>query len=464
MSKLDDLLFPRIRATHPNTTLNNFYIISNPLLITAVSELLWMSDTIAQKILARASGNNSVDPGEIVMAAVDRAMSHDTTALVIKQFGQIGAKRVWDPEKITVVLDHRVPANTVESADAHKLIRRVLEHQGIMNFHDVGEGICHLVMMEKGYVQPGRLIVGTDSHSTTYGALGALGTGVGATEMAAIWATGELWLKVPETIKIVFKGEKPKSITGKDLILHVIGKLGVDYANYRAVEFYADRNDLLAIDDRISICNMSVEMGAKCGIVPYDGVTENYFKNNHSSLVHEIKREDLLADKDAKYCRENEFEIGSLEPQIAEPHNIDNVKTVHELAGIKIHQALLGTCTNGTLMDLKLAAAQLKGNVVHKHVRMIVVPGTRNIYLEALKLGLIQSFMEAGAVVLSPGCGPCMGAHQGLLAPEEVAISSSNRNFRGRMGSPDAEIYLASPATVAASAVRGEISVPEEVE
>jgi 3-isopropylmalate/(R)-2-methylmalate dehydratase large subunit len=390
-------------------------------------------------------------------------MSHDTTALVIKQFGLIGSKKVWDPEKISVILDHRVPANTIESADAHKLIRRVLRHQAITNFHDIGEGICHLVMLEKGYVQPGQLIIGTDSHSTTYGALGAFGTGVGATEMAAVWATGELWLKVPESIKINLTGEKPKNITGKDIILHTIGKLGVDRANYKAVEFITEKTGGITIDDRISICNMSVEMGAKCGMFPFDEVTEEYYKSNHPSLMGMISKESYHSDPDAKYSEVMDINIGDLEPQVATPHNVNNVKPAGEAAGVEIDQALLGTCTNGTLSDLETAAGYIKGNQVHKNVRMIVVPGTRRIYLEAMKKGLLEVFVEAGAVVLSPGCGPCMGAHQGLLGSGEVAVSSSNRNFRGRMGSPEAEIYLASPATVAASAVAGKLTDPRGV-
>jgi len=424
---------------------------------------LKLSDTIAEKILARASGEDDLSPGMIVNARVDRAMSHDATALVLKQFGQIGTGNIWDPEKVVVVLDHRVPANTVESAHAHTLIRKVVKHQGIVNFYDVGEGIGHILMIEKGHVLPGELIVATDSHTTSYGALGALGTGIGATEMAAVWATGELWLKVPPTIRIVYKGKMPGNISGKDLILHTLGRFGAEYANYRAVEFSGEVTGALPMDDRISICNMSVEMGAKFATVPYDAITEDFYRTNFPQVLENIDRDIIRPETDAVYQETREIDVSRLEPQVACPPGVDNVKPAGEVAGIEFQQALLGTCTNGSLSDLEIASRYLRGNRIHKHIRMYVVPGSRKIYLDALKKGLIETFIEAGCVVLNPGCGPCMGAHQGLLAPGEVALSTSNRNFRGRMGSPEAKIYLASPATVAASALSGTITTPREV-
>ena len=419
--------------------------------------------TIAEKVLARASGEDDLSPGKIVNASVDRAMSHDTTALVLKQFGQIGAGKIWDPDRVVVVLDHRVPANTVESAHSHTLVRKVVKHQGIKTFYDVGEGIGHILMMEKGHVIPGELIVATDSHTTSYGALGALGTGIGATEMASVWATGELWLKVPPTIKISYRGKLPGNISGKDLILHTLGKLGAEFANYKALEFSGEVTRALPVDDRITICNMSVEMGAKFATVPYDSITEEFFRTNFPQVPDNIDKNILQADPDAEYHDFREFDISGLEPQVACPPSVDDVKPAGDVAGIEFQQALLGTCTNGSLSDLEIASKYLKGNRIHKNVRMYVVPGSRKIYLDALRKGLIEIFIRSGCVILNPGCGPCMGAHLGLLAPGEVALSTSNRNFRGRMGSPEAKIYLASPATVAASALSGTITPPWEV-
>jgi 3-isopropylmalate dehydratase large subunit len=318
-------------------------------------------------------------------------------------------------------------------------------------------------MMEKGHVSPGELIVGTDSHSTSYGALGALGTGIGATEMASVWATGELWLKIPETVKIVYNGTKPGTVYGKDIILHTIGKLGVEHANYKAIEFAGEVTSELGIDDRISICNMSVEMGAKFATVPFDNKTEGFFRANFPDHLDKLNKDNLTADDGVKYADTREFDITDLEPQVACPPSVGDVKPVNEVAGVEFQQALLGTCTNGSLTDLEVAAKYLMGSKIHRNVRMYVVPGSRTIYLEALKKGLIETFVEAGCVILNPGCGPCMGSHQGLLAPGEVALSTSNRNFRGRMGSPEAKIYLASPATVAASALSGSITAPWEV-
>ena len=417
-----------------------------------------MGMTISEKILARASGKERVEAGEIIEANVDLAMSHDNAALVSKIFKEIGVDKVWDSDKIVIILDHRAPANIIKAAEAHKSIREFIRGQGIKNFYDVGEGICHQVVPEKGYVKPGMLIVGTDSHTTTYGAFGAFSTGIGATEMACVWATGKLWLKVPETIKMIIDGRLQEMVTAKDVILHIIGEIGSDGANYKAIEFYGETVKNFSVSSRITISNQAMEAGAKAAIVPPDEKTINYLRDRvrgEIELVH--------PDEDANYESEMEFDVSDLEPQVACPHTVDNVKPVSEVEGIEIDQAVLGSCTNGRLEDLEIAAKILKGKRIAPGVRMIVIPASREIYLEALKRGYIEIFLRAGATIINPGCGPCLGAHQGVLASGERAISSTNRNFRGRMGSPDSEVYLASPATVAASAIEGKIVDPRRV-
>lgn len=417
-----------------------------------------MSSTISERILARASGNKKVEAGEIVDASVDLAMSHDNAALVSKVFKEIGVDKVWDPDKIVIILDHRAPANIIKAAEAHKSIREFVKSQNIKNFYDIGEGICHQVVPEKGFVKPGMLIVGTDSHTTTYGAFGAFSTGIGATEMACVWATGKLWLKVPETIKMIIKGKLQDMVMAKDVILYIIGKIGSDGANYKAIEFYGETVKNFSVASRMTISNQAMEAGAKAAIVPPDEKTLDYLKGRVKGDV-----ESISADKDANYEDVLEFDVSDLEPQVACPHTVDNVKPVSEVAGIEIDQAVLGSCTNGRLEDLEIAARILEGKRIASSVRMIVVPASREVYLEALKKGYIEIFLKAGATIINPGCGPCLGAHQGVLASGEKAITSTNRNFRGRMGSPDSEIYLASPATVAASAIKGEIADPREV-
>jgi len=393
--------------------------------------------TVAEEILARASGMEEVKPGDIVNANVDYAMSHDNAALVIKKFKQIGKERVWDNEKIVIILDHRTPANTIKTAEGHRSIREFVKEQGIKNFYDINRGICHQVMIEEGFASTGKLIVGTDSHTTSYGAVGAFSTGIGATEMAAVWATGKIWLRVPESYKIVIEGELPEMVFSKDIILNIIKHLRSDGANYRACEFYGTVENM-SLASKIVISNMSMEMGAKAAIFP----SEKY---------------------DGPYEKEFEFDVSGLSPQIACPHTVDNVKDVEEVEGKKINQAVLGSCTNGRLEDLRIAASMMEGRKVAEGVRMLVFPASINVYKDALKEGLIETFVEAGALVLNPGCGPCLGAHEGILAAGEVAIASTNRNFRGRMGSRDSEVYLASPATVAASALKGEIADPRKV-
>jgi 3-isopropylmalate/(R)-2-methylmalate dehydratase large subunit len=415
--------------------------------------------TITEKILANASGRKEVAPGEIVEARIDVAMAHDLTApLTIESFRKLGAKRVWDPERIVLLFDHQTPANSIDAAMNHVLIREFAKEQRIRHFYDMFAGICHAVLPERGFAQPGRVIVGADSHSVTYGAFNCFATGVGSTDMAAIFATGKLWFRVPETILIEVDGELKPPVLSKDLILHIIGDFGMDGATYRAVEFRGSAFSRMSMDARMTVCNMVVEMGAKNGVMEADATTESYLRERGISPIKPV-----TSDPDAQYVETRRYDAGRLEPQVACPHSVDNVKPVREVEGTEIDQAFIGTCTNGRLEDLEIAARVLKGKRVSDHVRLIVVPATREVYRQALERGLIKTFIDAGAVVESPGCGACMGCHIGVIGPGEVSISSSNRNFRGRQGSPDAEIYLASPATVAASAVEGKITDPREM-
>lgn len=414
--------------------------------------------TVSEKILAKASGKKKVEPGEIIIAKIDKAMSHENAGLVLLAFNEIGKKNVFNKNKIILLFDHKVPANTIATAETHKVIRDFVKEQNIKNFYDVKAGICHQIMVEFGHVLPGELIVGSDSHTTTYGALGALSTGIGATDMAGVWATGEIWLKVPQSFKITVNGELPKGIYAKDIILNIIGTVGQEFANYKALEFYGNVIDNMDISERMTITNMSMEMGAKAAIVPVDNITFNYLRKIKKNI--NLNKTTIHSDENANYEKEIEFEISNIEPQIACPHKVDNVKPISKIEGIKVDQAFLGSCTNGRLDDLRIAAKIIKNKEVHKDVRLIVVPASHKIYLEALREGLIEIFVKAKALVMNPGCGPCLGLHQGILASNERCISTSNRNFKGRMGSPDAEIYLASPATVAASSITGEITDP----
>jgi len=414
--------------------------------------------TIAEKILARASGKDKVKPGEIVNARVDVAMSHENADVVRRHFEQIGIERVWDPDKIVILFDHRIPAESEKTAITHKVLREFVKKHGIKNFYDMKVGICHQILPEKGHVRPGEVLVGTDSHTTTHGAFGAFATGIGATDMAGVWATGTIWFKVPETIKIEVKGKFPEWVGAKDLILYIIGKLGADGADYKAVEFYGDTIREMSIASRMVLSNLSMEMGAKVAFVLPDERTIEYVKTR-TSKPFEI----VLPDDDAVYEKSLEIDVSDLEPQIACPHAVDNVKPIGKVKGIKIHQALIGSCTNGRLEDLGVAAKILNHKRVHPDVRLLVIPASWEIYLEAMKKGYLETFIRAGALIVNPGCGPCLGAHQGILAPGERCISTTNRNFRGRMGSPESEVYLASPAVVAASAIRGEIADPREL-
>jgi len=415
---------------------------------------------ISEKILARASGQKEVSPGEIVEVNVDMAMVNDITGpLVIETFHKIGVKKVWDNNRIVMVLDHQVPADSAKSAELHKIMRKFAKEQNIPHFYDVGfGGVCHQVMVEKGHVRPGELIVGADSHTCTYGALGAFGTGIGSTEMAAVFATGKIWLKVQETIKINVSGEFQNFVGAKDLILNIIGQLGADGANYKAMEFDGPVIKNMNISERLTICNMAVEAGAKTGIINPDEKVMAYVKSRTEKPIEPLK-----SDEDAKYEKIVDLDVSSLEPQVACPSSVDNVKPVSEVEGIPVDQAFVGSCTNGRIEDLRMAAEIVKGKKVKNGVRFIVTPASHEVYLQALREGVLETLAKAGACICNPTCGACFGGHMGLLADGETCISSSNRNFTGRMGSPKAKIYLASPATVAASALKGEITDPRRL-
>jgi len=413
--------------------------------------------TFAQKILAEKAGLDHVAPSQIVTVTPDFCMSHDNTAAIAKIFSKIGVERVKDPERFVIVLDHTVPASTEKYALGHKEIRQFVAQQGIEHFYDGGVGICHQVLPEKGFALPGTLILGSDSHTTTYGAFGAFSAGIGRSEMAVLYATSKIWLKVPESFKIVVHGKLREPVTSKDLILKIIGDIGADGALYRSVEFTGEAIAEMSQASRMVLSNMAIEMGAKNGYIAPDDKTFRFLEGRAVRKYYPV-----YPDPDASYEKVLEFDASTLVPQVAKPHTVDNVSPVEEVAGTKIDQALLGTCTNGRLEDLRLAARILAGKKIAKGVRMLVLPASQEVMLDALAEGLIDTFVRTGALVLNPGCGPCLGAHQGVLAPGEVCLSTANRNFKGRMGSRDAEIYLASPATVAASALTGVITDPRE--
>lgn len=423
-----------------------------------------MAMTLAEKILARASGRDEVSPDQIVVAAVDLAMSHENADLVRKSFKEIGVARVWDPEKIVIILDHRVPAESEKTATTHKAIREFVREQGIVHFYDVGRGgICHQVLAEKGYVLPGMVVVGTDSHTTTHGALGAFATGIGATEMSGVWTEGRLWFKVPSTIRIEVAGEFPPWVSAKDLILYLVGEMGSDGADYRAVEFDGSAIRRMSVASRMVLANLSMEMGAKAAFTPVDEKLRNYLGQVTARRI--ALGPEFEPDADAAYERRLEVDAARdiPEPQVACPHSVDNVLPVSGVAGVPVHQAVVGSCTNGRLEDLEIAARIVGGRRVHSHTRLLVIPASQTILLEAIRLGYIQTLIAAGAMINPPGCGPCVGVHQGILAAGENCISTTNRNFIGRMGSKDSRVYLASPAVVAASAIAGRIIHPAEV-
>ena len=409
--------------------------------------------TISQKILSRASGYDGMaEPGEIVEAEIDYAMSHDgTSVLAIRSFREMGSEKVWDPDRVVVPYDHIVPANNETAADLQREVRNWAREQNISHFFDCGTGVCHQVFPEQGFALPGTLLVGADSHSCTYGAFGAFGTGVGATDMAEIYSAGRLWFRVPETIGIKVEGRLAPFVSAKDIALQVIGDLGADGATYKAVEYIGPAIEGLSISGRMTLCNLGVEMGAKAAIVPPDEKTDEWLRGRARQPYTQV-----FSDPDS-YQQQYDYDIAELEPQVAAPFRVDNVRPVSELAGLKIDQAFIGTCTNGRLEDLEAAARILKGKRVR--ARTLVIPASREVLLDALKRGIIQTLVEAGAMICPPGCGPCLGAHMGVLAEGEVCVSTSNRNFPGRMGKGGL-VYLASPATVAASALQGRLAVP----
>jgi 3-isopropylmalate/(R)-2-methylmalate dehydratase large subunit len=418
---------------------------------------------ITEKILAKASGKRAVHPGEIVDINVDMIMVHDLTGpLAVEAFEKIGIQKVWDNQKVVVILDHQVPAESVKAAELHKTMRQFAKDQKL-RIYDIGRGgICHQVMPEKGHVVPGTVIVGADSHTCTYGAFGAFATGIGSTEAAAVFATGRIWLKVPEAIKLNVTGQFQKYVTPKDLILSIIGRIGVDGAIYKSAEFTGPTIKSMSIAGRMTLCNMAVEMGAKNGIIEPDETTRKFLEGRTSQALPNF--ESLKSDKDAVYERTVEFDVSKLEPQVACPSSVDNVKPVSEVGNVPIEQAFIGSCTNGRIEDLRLAAQVLKGKRVKDNVRALVIPASQEVYKQALNEGLLEIFTDAGAMVCGSACGPCLGGHIGLLAADEVCVSTSNRNFIGRMGSTQASVYLASPATVAASAVTGKITDPRKLE
>ena len=424
-----------------------------------------MEHTLIEKIIAKASGKREVKQGEIVFVSPHRILSHDNSAAISKIFKKMDTRKVWDPDRIFIALDHAVPPPDEKKALNHQVIRKFVKEQGIKYFYDCGVGICHQVLPEYGHVLPGKIIFGSDSHTTTHGAFGAAGIAIGRTETASVWAIGETWLKVPPTIKINLQGKLKEGVYAKDVILYIVGQIGADGATYMAVEFYGEVVKRMTISERMTICNLSAEMGAKAGIVPCDEVTDEWLKQMFKSLkVQGFSRVDeeyerVTADADATYEKVIDYDLSDLEPQVACPHKVNNVCAVNQLDKIKIDVALLGTCTNGRLDDLKIASNIVAGKKVADGVRLLVYPASQQVFRDAIKLGYISKLVEAGAQIAVPSCGPCLGAYGGVLAPGEKCISSANRNFKGRMGcKEDTEIYLASPSTVAASAITGYIT------
>lgn len=417
-----------------------------------------MGQTLTQKILARGAGRKSVSVSEIVDVTPDICMSHDNTSAIASTFKKIGVDKLDNPDRHVIILDHCVPAASDKYAQNHKDVREFVAKQGIRKFYDVHSGICHQVLPEMGHAWPGALIVGSDSHTTTYGAVGAFATGIGRSEAAAIMATGRIWMRVPETMRVVLQGAFPKRVVPKDFILKLIGDLGADGGLYQAVEFTGQAIESMSIGDRMTLCNMTAEMGAKNGYVEADDKTDAWMK-----AVGRGDYEKVRTDPDAPVARTLTYDVSQLVPQVAAPHTVDNVKPIDEVAGTRIHQALLGTCTNGRLSDLHQALEILRGHRIHTTVRMLVFPASQQVYQAALKDGTALALSEAGAIMMNPGCGPCLGAHEGILAPGEVCVSTANRNFKGRMGSNEASVYLASPATVAASALTGQLTDPRSV-
>jgi homoaconitate hydratase family protein len=419
-----------------------------------------MGETFVQKTLARKAGLDTVVPGQIVTLRPDHLLTHDNTAAIIGKIeAELDKYGIVDKELPIIVLDHVIPASNEKTASNHKKIRDFVQKHGVKNFFDAGIGVCHQVVVEKGLAKPGQVIVGSDSHTCSYGAVGAFSTGIDRTEAAALLLRGEMWLKVPPSVKMTLKGGFRKGVYSKDLILHIIGDVSASGASYKCVEFHGDVGKL-SIGDRFTISNMGVEMDSKGAVFTVDDLTRCYLKE---AEVEEGSYEPIWADENAEYFSEYEYRMDEVVPGIAAPHKVDNYKTVEELRGLKFDQCFLGTCTNGRYEDLKVAADILKGEKIYAGTRLIVAPASNSELCKAMDDGTAQTLVEAGAMLLPPGCGPCLGAHQGVMAPGERTLSTANRNFKGRMGCKEAEIYLASPATVATTALYGELTDPREV-
>lgn len=419
-----------------------------------------MGRTIVEKILAAHTDRKNFKVGEILNVRVDFVFGNDVTApLAIKDFQNSGAKHVFDSDRIGLIPDHFTPNKDIKSAEQCKILRDFSREEKIKHYFEVGKmGIEHALLPEQGLVLPGDVVVGADSHTPTSGALGAFATGVGSTDLGAIITLGEMWLKVPETIKFIYRGKLNKWVSGKDLILYTIGKIGVDGATYKVMEFCGEAIENLSMDNRFTMCNMAIEAGAKSGIIEPDKITLDYIKNRAKRPYKFYQ-----SDSDAIYEKIIEYDVSEIEPQVAFPHLPENTRGISQVGDIKIDQAVIGSCTNGRIEDLRIAAKILKGKQVYPGVRLIIIPGTQDIYLQAVREGLVEIFISAGAAFSTPTCGPCIGGHMGVLAEGERAISTTNRNFVGRMGHPKSEVYLSSPAVAAASAIIGKIANPEEV-
>lgn len=415
-----------------------------------------MGQTFAEKILAKKAGLKETIPGQIIEITPDTVLSHDNTAPIQAVFKEMGGIKVYEGIVYAIILDHAAPAPTFSHAENHRNIREFVKEQGIKHFYDIGRGVCHQVLVEEGLALPGDVILGSDSHTTHAGIMGAFGTGIGRTEMASVWATGQLWVRVPESTKIIIRNKLSPGVTTKDLALHIIGDLGSDGGLYMSVEWHGEALEDLNLDQRAVLTNISAEIGAKNSYIPPDHKTFRYLENRALRPYKPI-----YPDPDANYVQVIEYDAASIEPMVACPHAVDNVRRVSEVIGQRVDMAFLGTCTNGRLDDLAVAAIVMKGKHVNQGTRMIIIPASLEIYKDAMKAGYIETFLAAGALVESPGCGPCMGNHMGVPAAGEVVISTANRNFKGRMGSSESDIYLASPEVVAASAVAGSITHPK---
>ncbi len=436
-----------------------------------------MPKTFAEKALARASGQPDVSAGQIVDAQPDVVLSHDNTAAIYRLFKQLGIEKVKHPERLAITLDHAVPAPTTQHAQNHAEVRRFVAEQGVQHFFEVGRGICHQVFSEEALVLPAYTILGSDSHTTHYGWMGAFGAGVGRSEVAALWATGELWLRVPESIKIVLNGALPFGVTSKDFCLKLIGDLGQDGGLYASIEFHGDGIGQLSLESRMVIPNMMAEFGAKNAYLPPDDAVIDYLMQRltqrmvsgnlgeaeFEAQMNHLRHHVIYPDADASYIATHEYDAGAIEPMVAKPHRVDNVSPLSEIKGTRVQQAFLGTCTNGRVEDIAAACEVIRGKHVASGTRLLVIPASSEVLREAMELGYIATLLDAGAVIGVPGCGPCMGNHMGVPAAGEATISTANRNFRGRMGTRESEIYLASPAVVAASAVAGYIADPRDI-